>query len=87
VIVKLFDKTEIVVSQDEAKKIGEAINKGVKMISIKGSLINPSSIASIMPGGHTQADVMPWSKRLPPPDHRGLASPAKEVLRKRLKGV
>lgn len=80
-IIKLFDKTEIIVTKEEATKVAEAINRGVKMIAIKGNLINPSAIALIREGGQTQADNF---KKLDRPDFRGKDSPAKEKLRQQI---
>lgn len=58
-IVKLFDRTEIVVSKTEADKIIQSIRKSSDgYITVKGSLIKKSGIAQIKPGGNSQADAV-----------------------------
>ena len=83
-IVKLFDRTEIIVTEPQAEAIVNAIERGVKMIRINKMVIASGAIAVIKPGGHTQADIVPRNRQLAPPDNRGTDSPAKERLREML---
>lgn len=83
-IIKYFDRTEQVVTDAEAEKITSAINRGVAMIQIRGSMVNPKSIALIKPGGRTEADQQALTNpRIAAHDNRGDYSPALEKLRKR----
>jgi hypothetical protein len=76
-IITLFDKSEILASKEEVDKIVNAINRGVKLIAIRGNLINPSAIAKIENKGN-DIDI----KLLERPDHREKEAPNKELIRK-----
>lgn len=83
-IIKLFDRTEIVVSQDEAAKVVNAIERDVASIVVKGIFLNNPKrvIAYVMPGGYTEADRADKSHRIAATStHRGEYSPAKERIR------
>lgn len=82
-IIKLFDKTELFVTQAEATRVTDAINRGAAMIQIKGMTLNPKAIAVIIPGGYTEVDIAPVERRLPRPDYRGEPSPALEKMREK----
>lgn len=82
-IVQLFDRTQTIVTKAEANQIAKAINQEAKLIQINGMMINPKAIASIKPGGGTEADRLPTSHRLAAHDNRGEHSPALEAMRKK----
>lgn len=85
-IIKLFDKTEFEVSQEQAELIKRAITEGEPSIEIKDKWFRTSAIATIMPGGKTEADI-PIERRLAPPDYRGQPSVAKEKLRRQIESM
>lgn len=91
-IVKLFDKTEIVVTGEQAEKIKTAVANGVKHISINENWITTSSISSIIQGGETkeygdyQIDRKHATNRLlGSGDNRGNPSPIKESIKAKIK--
>lgn len=82
-IVVLFNKEEIIITQEEANRIDDMIEADVKWITIGQFRIRPSAIALIKPGGFSETDKVPQSHRLERPDYRGKPSTVKEELRKR----
>ena len=56
-IVVLFNKEEIIVTQEEANKIDDMIDQDIKWIKIGEYRIRPSAIMLIKPGGHTEPDL------------------------------
>lgn len=57
-IVKLFDKTEIIVSAEEAKSLERSMERDRDgVVKIKGYVIKKTAIAYIRPGGVTLADI------------------------------
>jgi hypothetical protein len=60
VIVKLFDRTQIIISKAEAEQLGRALSKSMDgFVTIKGNMIRKTAIAGIMQGGMTEADNRP----------------------------
>jgi hypothetical protein len=58
VIIKLFDRTDIVVTKHVADKLRESLLKSPEgMVTISDYMIKKSAIAYIKPGGYTQADI------------------------------
>jgi hypothetical protein len=55
--IRLFDKTEIVVSNAQAMALNKSLASGSDgFVTVNGSTIKKSAIASVTPGGQTQAD-------------------------------
>ena len=81
--IRLKDGTTIVSTADKADKVKKAINDGAIGIELDGKWFRADWVASIMPGGRTEAEI-PESHQIEAPDHRGLESPAKEKLRKQI---
>lgn len=56
--VKLFDRTEIIVSKEVGLKLGKSLAKSTDgMVTINGYMLKKSAIAYIAPGGYTEADM------------------------------
>ena len=49
--VKLWDKTEIILNNEQANSIKQAKLHGVKAVSINGNIYDTSAIAQIVKGG------------------------------------
>lgn len=49
--VILFDRSEIVVSEAEAERIAQAIQRDAKLINIHGEYVKPTAILAIKKGG------------------------------------
>lgn len=63
-ILKLKDKTEIIITQDEAAAIQKVLEEGsVDFVHIGRSSVSRSLIAGIFEGGLTQADVPNFEQR------------------------
>lgn len=59
-IVKLFDHTEIVISQEEGKKLSAVLQRSTDgYVMLHGTLVKKSAISMVKPGGHTEADTLP----------------------------
>lgn len=82
-IIKLKDGTQFIESKENADKIKSAISAGAVGIDIDDKWFRADWVASIMPGGQTEADRVPENMRLDKVDHRGEPSPAKEALREK----
>lgn len=78
-IVKLFDKTELHVTDKEGEAIARALANKTEIIVVKGTVIKTSAIAYVKPG---QPSTL---KSLPVPDNRREPSPAKEKIKQLLK--
>jgi len=76
----LFDKSEMVISKEQADKIKQLIENGCQWIDINGELLRPNAIIAIRQGGRVET---PNSGLISPPDYRGVYSPAKEKLRQK----
>jgi len=84
-LVKLYDDTEIHITDNQAARLTIALNGGTDgYVTIGDSLIKKSNIAKIVPGGKTEVDVIPESNRIAPPDNRGEESPAKNAIQEYL---
>ncbi len=55
-IVKLFDKTEIYVTDEQADAVKQGVANNVPSIEVDGVWMKPSAIATIMPGGRPPAN-------------------------------
>lgn len=84
-IIKLKDGTQITVSKLQADKVKTAIESDAKAINLDDKWFRSDWIASIMPGGQTEADKIPEHRQISPADHRGEYSPAKEKIRENLR--
>ena len=82
-IIKLKDRTEIVASINEADKVKQAIENGAVGIELGQKWFRADFVASIMPGGNTEAEYN--DKQIEAPDYRGLDSAAKEKIRQYFK--
>lgn len=82
-ILVLFDRSEVMVSKEQADKIKQMIKNGAEWIEIKGNMYKASAIMIIKQGGYTEADKIPEHLRIDPKDYRGEYSEAKEKLKKR----
>lgn len=80
-IVHLKDRTQVIVTTEEADKIKQALDNGAVSIELGDRWFRADWIASIMPGGAVEK---PIELRIEAPDNRGEYSPAKEKLRKDL---
>lgn len=79
-IVKLFDKTELTISQNAAMRLTESLQRDPQgYVTLNGIVIKKTAIAMIKPGGRTEPDTK--QLLLEKPDYRGEFSPAKEKLR------
>lgn len=84
--VRLKDRTEFIVTNDQAEKIKKAIDDGAIGIDLGDKWFRADQVASIMPGGHTEVDLITDKTRLiEAPDNRGRPSAAKELLREKMK--
>lgn len=77
-IVKLWDKTELIVTPNEGEQIKQMIEKDYKFIEIHGMMIRPSAIMLIKPGGNTQ----PTLDKLPKPKDPDAYRRGREQLEK-----
>jgi hypothetical protein len=75
----LFDKSEMIISKEQADKIKQLIENGCQWIDINGELLRPNAIIAIRQGGRVETPY----KQISPPDYRGVYSPAKEKLRQK----
>lgn len=55
-IVKLFDKTEVVITNEQALVVKSAKMRGIRSIEINGNVYDSSSIATIISGGRLPID-------------------------------
>jgi hypothetical protein len=84
VIVKLFDKTELIISQNAADKLTASLRRDPQgYVTINGMVIKKTAIALVKPGG--EPPIEKNYNMIEAPDNRGVDSSAKERIRQALK--
>lgn len=63
-IVKLWDRKEIIVTKEQAVNIERMIAEDYKLIDINGNKLKPAAIAGIFVGGPPDSDLMPPDRQL-----------------------
>lgn len=85
-ILKLRDKTEITLSQEEAEAVGKMIEAGTEFIKIGTVMVRRSEIASIQPGGITGDAIPDFNKKaLPENKCNGQKSIQREISKRLVK--
>ena len=80
-IVKLFDKTELVISKNAADRLASSLKRDPQgYVTLNGMVIKKTAIALIKPGGDEPKNY----NMIAAPDHRGEQSDAKEKIRQAL---
>ena len=79
-IVVLFSREEITVTQSEANAIDDMIDADVKWIKIGEYRVRPSAIALIKPGGHVEPEynLLPEQRV----ENRGETSASRDIIAK-----
>jgi predicted ATP-grasp superfamily ATP-dependent carboligase len=83
-IIQLRDRTEIVVTKEQAEKVKQAIQNDAKGIEIASEWFRADYVVRIKSGGE-KITPLATNRQIEAPDHRGQQSEAKERLRSMLK--
>ncbi len=82
-IVKLFDKSEIIVTTEQGQKIAQLKAIGQPVIDINGTMVDPKAIAIIKPSGEHKINKQ-LPKQVETEEDYQKARQASDRLRKRL---
>jgi len=58
-ILVLFDRTEIIITKEQAQKVDIFLNSDSKYLRINGYTLTPQAIRLVKPGGYTEVDLPP----------------------------
>lgn len=80
-IIRTYAGREYQVNHEQASHAARSLNKGVKYITINGSVIATADIRAIEPGGLTQPDIFN-DKQIKAPIENPISGSLKDKLKK-----